>query len=154
MVAVKTKNTKDCKLCNPKKLKSKEHLKIKDYQYWTLYVGLSHQCIGWCDVALKRHIEFFEDLSEDEFKELKKIVRDWKKSLRNLFKPNWFNIMQLGNSTQHLHFLLVPRYNHPVKYKGRIFVDKDYGHMLKERFNLENDAFLEQLAGDIGKKIK
>jgi diadenosine tetraphosphate (Ap4A) HIT family hydrolase len=146
--------TKICKLCDSEMLRGKEHLKIKDYKYWTLRVGLSHQCIGWCDVVLRRHVEFLEDLKKEEFEELKKVIREWKAALRKLFKPNWFNVMQLGNSTRHLHFHLAPRYDHSVKYDRRIFVDKDYGHMLKERFNLESDSFLEQLAKEIKKKIK
>ena len=144
---------KPCKFCNTKRLKEFEYLKIKEYKNWTLYLAKSHQCIGWCDVILKRHIEFFEDINEKEFKELKKIINEWKGALRKLFKPNWFNIMQLGNSTKHLHFLLVPRYKNPVLYRGRRFVDKDYSHMLKERWKLEGDDFLKQLTKDIKENI-
>jgi diadenosine tetraphosphate (Ap4A) HIT family hydrolase len=144
---------KQCKLCNPKKLKEQEYLKIKEFENWVLYIGKSQQCIGWCDLVLKRHIEFFEDISEKEFKELKKIISKWKNSLKKLFKPDWFNIMQLGNSTKHLHFLLVPRYKNTVVYKRRKFIDKDYSHMLKERWNPENDDFLKKLAKDIQENL-
>jgi diadenosine tetraphosphate (Ap4A) HIT family hydrolase len=42
--------------------------------------------------------------------ELKLIVKEWRSAMNKAFEPDWFNVMQLGNMTKHLHFQLVPRY--------------------------------------------
>lgn len=148
------KETKKCKMC--KFIKNKDYFfrKLKEYNYWVLYLSDSHQCLGWSNIMLKRHIENFEDLKSDELIELKKIVKEWKDAMKKFSNPDWFNLMHLCNGRKHLHFQLVPRYEKKRVYLNKTFIDKDYGHMLKERIKEEKDDFLEKLAEEIRKKIK
>ena len=126
---------------------------IKDYKHWTLILAESQSVLGWTLAILKRHILFFEELSEEELIELRQAVRDIKCALDKEFQPDWFNVMQLGNATKHLHVHLVPRYRQPRRYAGRVFTDPDYGKMMVDRWNPEEKAFLAELALRLRKSI-
>lgn len=151
----KEKDTaKECKMCNFIKNEDYFYRRLKDYKYWALYLSDSHQCLGWSGLMLKRHIEQFEDLTNNELIELRKAVAEWKSAMKKFSNPDWFNVMHLCNGRKHLHFQLVPRYEKKRVYLGRTFIDKDYGHMLVERIKEEKQDFLIQLAKEIKKKIK
>jgi diadenosine tetraphosphate (Ap4A) HIT family hydrolase len=139
-----------CNLCNPKE----EYLRLKEYKYWTLYIAESQFILGWTYAALKRHIFFFEELTDEELSELKKVISDIKSALDKTFKPDWFNVMQLGNMTKHIHFQLVPRYKSPRIYDGRTFVDPDWGNMIINRWKPESKEFLTKLANHIKENIQ
>lgn len=141
--------TKTCKFCNFKD----DYLVIKDYKYWTLFLLESQSIIGWISAFLKRHIEFFEELKDEELTELKQIIKEIKSALNKTFHPDWFNVMHLGNMVKHLHIHLVPRYKEARKYDGRTFVDKNYGRMVIDRWKPENKKFLTKVVRDIQKNM-
>lgn len=126
---------------------------LKDYDYWTLIIAEGQLPLGWCIAFLKRHIESFEELTDKELLELKQVVAELKSALDKTFKPDWFNVMQLGNMEHHLHLHLVPRYKKPREFGGRTFVDQDYGHMIVDRWKPESKAFLTRLAGYIKENL-
>lgn len=143
------KNHLKCKWCKF----NEEYLLIKEYQFWNLYLAESQSILGWCHAVLKRHIFFFEELTNEELQELKLIVSQWKFTLNQTFQPTWFNVMQLGNITPHLHFQLIPRYNQKMEYDKRTFLDKDFGKMIVDRWKREDRLFLEKLAKHLRKNI-
>ena len=87
-------------------------------------------------------MEYFDELTDTELIEIKKIIKELKKCLTKAFNPNWFNVMQLGNGGRHLHFHLVPRYKGKIKFSGKVFTDPDYGKMLKDRYKPYSDKKL------------
>lgn len=119
----------DCNKCN-----FKSELVIKEYPQWIAEVSDSPTPIGWIYIILKRHVEYFDKLTDEELVELKGIVRELKGVLVKAFSPDWFNVMQLGNGGRHLHFHLVPRYKREVSFAGSVFSDPDYGRMLVDRY--------------------
>ncbi len=139
-----------CKWCDF----DNESLIIKEYDYWKLSVAESQILLGWTHASLKRHIHFFEELKDEELLELRSIVNDIKRALRKTFKPDWFNIMQLGNMTKRLHFQLVPRYKEKRVFAGRVFIDKTFGKPITDKWIVENSVFLEKLRDHIRKEIK
>jgi len=136
-----------CKWCDFKD----DYLLLKEYNYWNLYLAESQFILGWSCAVLKRHAEFFDDLTNEELIELKQVVKEFKLALEKVFHPDWFNIMQLGNMVKHIHFQLVPRYEDRKEYEGRTFVDKDYGKMIIDRWKAEDKEFLTRLANHIKK---
>lgn len=126
---------------------------IKDYSHWTLILAERQSVLGWTLAVLKRHVLFFEELSEEELIELRQVVTDVKRALGREFRPDWFNVMQLGNATPHLHVHLVPRYKQPRRYAGRVFADPDYGRMIANEWRPEEKAFLAGLALRLRKGI-
>jgi diadenosine tetraphosphate (Ap4A) HIT family hydrolase len=141
---------KECKFCSFED----QHLILKEYRYWTLSIAESQNLLGWSHAFLKRHVLFFEELTDEEIIELKKVISDLKFTLNKIFKPDWFNVMQLGNMTQHLHFQLVPRYKEKREFEGRIFFDKEYGRMIVDRWNPEEKQFLIKLNKFISRELK
>jgi len=132
---------KSCSKCN-----FKSNLIIKDYKHWIVVLSESPTPIGWLYIILKgRHIEYFDEITNEELLELKKIIKEMKKMLIKSFKPDWFNVMQLGNGGKHLHFHLVPRYKSKVKFDNKIFTDPDYGKMIVDRYKPANKEFLLKL---------
>jgi diadenosine tetraphosphate (Ap4A) HIT family hydrolase len=112
----------------------KSDLTLKKYRFWIAEVSDSPTPIGWVYVILKRHAEYFDELTIEELTELKDIIKELRQMLIKAFKPDWFNVMQLGNGGRHIHFHLVPRYNKVVRFDGKDFSDPDYGRMLVDRY--------------------
>ncbi|MDD5192949.1 MAG: HIT family protein [Candidatus Nanoarchaeia archaeon] len=139
---------KNCNKCN-----FKSDLIIKEYPHWIAEVSDSLTPIGWIYIILKRHAEYFNELTDKELIEIKKIIGELKKMLVRAFKPDWFNVMQLGNGGRHLHFHLVPRYKKVVKFEGRSFKDPDYGKMVVDRYKPENKKFLIRLRDYLKKNL-
>lgn len=139
-----------CKWCDF----NDKSLIIKEYKYWRLSIAESQILPGWTHASLKRHVHFFEELKDEELTELRKIIKEIKVVLNKTFKPSWFNVMQLGNMTQHLHFHLVPRYKEKKHFAGREFVDKTYGRLISDEWIVEDNLFLEKLRDHIKKEMK
>lgn len=129
------------------------YLILKDYNYWTLSLADSQFLIGWSHAFLKRHVRFFEELTDEELFELKQVIKELKKALKKTFNPDWFNVMQLGNMTPHLHFQLVPRYKDKRTFDGRTFTDNTWGKMIPNRWETESEEFLTRLAGYIKENL-
>ena len=127
----------------------REYQIVKDYSSWTLILAEGQLPLGWCITFLKRHIEFFEELTDEELLELKQVITELKWALGKTFRPDWFNVMQLGNAENHLHVHLVPRYKEPREYGGRTFADQDYGKMIIDRWEPESEEFLIGLGNHI-----
>ncbi len=130
-----------------------DYMLLKEYKYWKLFIAESQLLIGWSHAVLKRHAEFFEEMSEEELLELKQVIIDWKKMLNNTFKPEWFNIMQLGNMTKHLHFQLVPRYKGERFFDGRTFIDETWGKMVPHKWVVEGEDFLTKLRNHLTENL-
>lgn len=109
-------------------------LVMKTYIHWYVEVSDSPTPIGWLYIILNRHVEYFDELTDVELLELKKIIKELKEMLIKAFEPDWFNVMQLGNGGRHIHFHLVPRYKGKIKFDGKTFTDPDYGKMLNDRY--------------------
>ncbi|MFH0978237.1 MAG: HIT family protein [Candidatus Woesearchaeota archaeon] len=119
-----------------------QHLIIKEYKYWRLSIAESQILLGWTHASLRRHVCFFDELEDKELAELKAVVKEIRHALAKTFKPDWFNVMQLGNMTPHLHFQLVPRYRTKRTFAGREFVDSTFGRPIADKWVVEDDKFL------------
>jgi diadenosine tetraphosphate (Ap4A) HIT family hydrolase len=140
--------TKTCSKCN-----FKSDLILKKYPHWIAVVSESPTPIGWIYIILKRHAEYFDELTDAELIELKKIIKELKKVLIKAFNPDWFNVMQMGNMSRHIHFHLIPRYKHKIRFANRTFSDPDYGNMLVNRYKPANKIFLLKLKAYLKSKL-
>jgi diadenosine tetraphosphate (Ap4A) HIT family hydrolase len=138
-----------CAFCN---FKSKGQL-IGEYDFWTLITCNRQPVLGWTIAILNRHVQFFEELTSDELSELKTIITKIKASINKSFKPDWFNVMQLGNADKHLHFHLVPRYKKPREFAGKKFTDKNYGGPVQDAKRQEDNVFIIMLTNYLKKNL-
>jgi len=65
---------------------------------------------GFCRVILNRHEREMTDLTENEQREMMKIVFAVEATLRRLLKPDKINLASLGNLTPHVHWHVIPRW--------------------------------------------
>lgn len=139
---------KQCKWCNY----NDNQLLIKEYKHWKLFLSESQFIIGWCYAVLKRHVIYYDELTNEEIIELKRIIKETRKLLDKKFHPDWYNVMQLGNMDKHLHIQIFPRYKTARKVAGKTFKDPDYGNMLQNRYKPEKNAVLKKIVSYIQKK--
>lgn len=122
-----------------------EHLAIKDYRYWRLYVHpRQYPYLGRCYAAtllppedfgveeFKRNEDYFDKLPREASIEfLEEIVPEWKNALKVFYQNTPFktNIACLTNEwpVPHIHF--IPRFENPVFFDRYIFKDPNpYGN--------------------------
>lgn len=102
---------------------------IKDYEHWLVNIHPNQGYLGRCIVWCKREDAFdLADATEDEQKELIKILGELREATKRAFQADWFNYAFLGNGTRHLHGHFVPRYSSPREFSGITFTDERWGH--------------------------
>jgi len=125
-----------------------EKYKIKDYEYWSIFIhqnqGYLGRCVIWCnrDDALD-----LSDATIEEREELFIIIKDLREALKRVFQSDWFNYSFLGNETRHLHGHFIPRYASDREFSGIIFKDERWGH----NYQIDHDF---KISEDLIKQIK
>lgn len=112
----------DCKLC--KLSDEKDHTYLKEYNYWHLRTTPIQHTLGAHVISLKRHAERFSELRPEELAEYISIQKDIERALKNTFKPDRINYIQLGNVINHVHVHLIPRYASNKEFAGQTWQDK------------------------------
>jgi diadenosine tetraphosphate (Ap4A) HIT family hydrolase len=114
-----------CRLCNENN--NQNALFIEQGRYWNVHACWFQHTIGTLGIILRRHVESFVELSEDEIKELGQLLQTYEIRLSNKLQPNWFNIQLNANWNHHLHFLLLPRYKDKKKFNKKEYTDPTFG---------------------------
>ena len=111
------------KCCNIYEVFAIETNKIKSYKYWELLLRNRNQTIGNCVAILKRHIENFSEIKEEEIIELRQLVVEIEVVLKKAFLYDKINYQMLMMVDRHLHFHIVPRYSRVINFEGTDFND-------------------------------
>lgn len=101
-------------------------LKIKDYKYWNLTLNeKQYPYVGRCRASSKREeADLVIDMRKEEAEELFSIIiPEWHNAIKSLFKCDRPNVSCLGNTLNHLHWHLIPRYKSARKFYGIEFID-------------------------------
>jgi len=115
--------------------------KVKDYQYWTVFIHQNQGYLGRCVIWCKRENALdLTDATPEEQKELFVILNELRNAIQKAFQPDWLNYSFLGNETRHLHGHFVPRYAKPKAFEGITFKDELYGHNYKTDHNFSAPA--------------
>lgn len=118
--------------------------KIKRYDNWDLFLHINQfpylgRCYAW---ALRDEAKRITDMNELERNELfGKVIPEWENAVKELFNHDWSNVASLGNTSPHLHWHLIPRFNTSRKINEIEFVDPNpkgnYAPYLKKELPLE-----------------
>jgi len=102
---------------------------LKEYNHWVLEVSYRQHTLGCYIIFAKRSVEKISELKTEEIDELKDVMAEIEDTLSkiDIFKPDRFNYLQLGNDVHQLHFHAIPRYNLPRSFDEREWVDKTPG---------------------------
>jgi diadenosine tetraphosphate (Ap4A) HIT family hydrolase len=109
---------------------------LLETRHWIVFLAPNQSLVGTCVVALNRHLEDLSGLEMDEWEDFASLVKRMESALKGAFHATMFNWGCLMNASYlkdppepHLHWHLIPRYNHEVKVGGLRFDDVYFGHM-------------------------
>jgi diadenosine tetraphosphate (Ap4A) HIT family hydrolase len=111
-----------------------EYPLVCETKYWRVVLAPNQCLVGRCIVQLKRHCGDVAETHPDELLEWLEVVKTMEDALRQAFDATMFNWSCYMNhayrenpSDPHIHWWIVPRYNHAVNADGLIFVDPHFG---------------------------
>ena len=126
-----------CLLCSitAEAARTDEHyLFIAETQHWTIVLPPNQCLLGRCVVRLRRHTESIAELTDAEMLEFRNVAADLEQAERAAFGAtmfNWSCLMNLAYRANppdpHVHWWLVPRYDHPVEFADARFEDPEFG---------------------------
>ena len=67
---------------------------------------------AYCRVELQAHVKEMSDLPPLERARMMKVVFAVETAIREVIKPDKINLASLGNKTPHLHWHVIPRFEH------------------------------------------
>ncbi|EKE27922.1 MAG: hypothetical protein ACD_3C00128G0003 [uncultured bacterium (gcode 4)] len=103
-----------------------EKYKIKDYKYWTMFLHVNQypyiwRCYAW---AKRENADLTTDMTKEERDELfDEVIPSWSNCVKGLFSNDRINVSSLGNTSNHLHWHMIPRYFAPREFDWIKFLD-------------------------------
>lgn len=123
----------NCSWCNLSE-KDKQFL-VYESTFWSIFLADEQDYIGRCILVLKRHCGSLSELTDDEWKELHKLVYKVETCIKTALGATLSNWSCLMNSfykdsdpNPHLHIHVRPRYDKPVMLNGNTYIDNEFGH--------------------------
>lgn len=108
---------------------------LHETEHWRVVLAPNQSLVGRSVVHLKRHCGDLSALTPDELLEWLHLVKTMEGALRAAFNATMFNWSCYMNHAYredppepHIHWWVVPRYNHPVQIDGRLFEDPQFGN--------------------------
>ncbi len=103
--------------------------------YWRVVLDASDQCyLGRMYITARRHVEHEEELSFEEWLDLRHVKRRIAKMAKKGLKATHITSALLMNNAYraqdprpHVHYHVRPRYSKPQTVGGEVFVDLDFG---------------------------
>jgi len=112
-----------------------DYLFIAETQYWRICLAPNQSLLGRCIIPLKRHVGDLAELTGDELCDFLSVVKRLEEALRIAFTATMFNWSCYMNHSYlqkppnpHVHWWVVPRYEHSVIFGERIFKDSHFGN--------------------------
>ena len=116
---------------------SEEDKKYQLYESksWLVFLSDEQDYIGRCILVLKRHCGSLPELTDEEWDELRDLVRKVEACLKAVLGAtmcNWSclmnNFYKKPEPDPHLHIHVRPRYDKPVTLNGNTYTDSEFGH--------------------------
>lgn len=82
---------------------------------------------AYCRVELLAHVKEMSDLAPHDRARMMKVVFAVETGLRTALNPDKINLASLGNKTPHLHWHVIPRYEH-----DKHFPNSHWGQAVRE----------------------
>ena len=108
---------------------------VYESRSWSVFLSDEQDYIGRCVLVLKRHCGSMSELTDDEWEELRGLVRRVEACLKTVLGAalcNWSCLMNSFYKAEapdpHLHIHVRPRYDRPVLLNGNTYSDSEFGH--------------------------
>jgi diadenosine tetraphosphate (Ap4A) HIT family hydrolase len=130
---------------------NQEYLFIHESRFWRVVLAPNQILVGRCAIQLKRHCGDLAEINPEEAMDWLHIVVKMETALRKSFEAtlfNWSCLMNLSYQENppdpHIHWWVVPRYNHPVKIANLVFEDPQFGNPYDHSLRLDVPRDLRQ----------
>ena len=111
-----------------------DYLFVYETRFWHVVLAPNQSLVGRCVVHLRRHCGDVAETSPAEILDWLNLVAIMERALRRAFDAtmfNWSCNMNLAYRKNppdpHVHWWVVPRYNHPVNVGTWVFEDSHFG---------------------------
>ena len=122
-----------CDWCNLSE--EDKQFQVYENKAWSVFLSDEQDQLGRCILVLKRHCGSLAELTDDEWDELRDLVRNVETCLKTVLGATLCNWSCLMNSfykepapDPHLHIHVRPRYDKPVTLNGSTYTDREFGH--------------------------
>jgi len=105
---------------------------------------------AYCRVELLAHVKEMSDLAPQDRARVMKVVFAVETALRTALNPDKINLASLGNKTPHIHWHVIPRFEH-----DKHFPNSHWGQAVREsQTSLLNAQTKQALADNMGTLIE
>ena len=136
----------NCIFC---KLDESNKTHIKEYKFWSILLSFNQHTLGSSLIVLKRHIEWFKDITEEEYAEFYSVMKDLENALIKSFNPDKLNYLMLSDNVSHFKFHVIPRYKTSKEFAGKTWIDANWGHMPNLTHDVEDDEVLNKIKTEL-----
>ncbi len=112
-----------------------DYLLVYEDPTWRVVLAPNQCLLGRCVIHLKRHCGDLAEITSDEVLDWLNVVKIMETALRKAFDTtmfNWSCYMNLSYRESlpdpHIHWWIVPRYNHTVQIGSLVFEDPLFGN--------------------------
>jgi len=144
-----------CVFCNPTYLKGL----VAGTENWKAYLDYDQNLLGSCIVVSNTHVEDLSNLNEEDWKDLRSMIRLLEGAVKVEFGATLFNWICAPNHSflkkpysPHIRWYFKPRYEHQKHFEGHDFSDKNFGHSYHVRALQESNIPLD-IRESIRKKL-
>ena len=99
---------------------------IKEYQFWVVMIRPKQVTLGSLIIAYKDDVENLSEIELKGYQELKIVISDIEKCLKNTFNYDVINYLTLMMIDKNVHTHVIPRYCRPILFNSKQFADKDW----------------------------
>ncbi|HEU4914008.1 MAG TPA: HIT family protein [Candidatus Saccharimonadales bacterium] len=122
-------------------------------EYWRVILSYDQAYVGRLFIPLRVHKGSLGELTDEEWSDFKEIVRKVEQANAKVFGGRPFNWLCMMNdafkqipANPHVHWHMLPRYDHDIEINGQIFTDPDYGrHYDKGRWMRVTDELAQAI---------
>lgn len=108
----------DCPLCDGRADAAPYWSRVDNLSVSTLYLHRDQRFRGFSQLIFTpRHVTGIHELSEEEYAAYMRDLRQVVQALWDVCKPDHMNHLCEGNFVPHLHFNIIPRYKHDVRWR-------------------------------------
>ena len=93
-----------------------EELKIYESKYWVWSLRPVQATLGSGVLSLKRECPVFSELNQEEFCDLKNIIKVIEKTLKITFNYDVMNYLMLMMVDNQVHYHVIPRYERTIDF--------------------------------------
>lgn len=132
-----------------------DHL-VFETPHWKIFLSPVQSYLGRCEIVAKYHYADLPQINEDVWLDFHRVVRIMEAVLKAAFNATMFNWTCLMNNSYqkppyhpHVHWHLIPRYNHEVRLNHYTFKDLEFGHHYNPELIEDDDSRIGEIPPEL-----